>query len=112
MIVATPADADEVWEKVARATVKGSLGYKSEINPAKGLMPGDGSCGNVECSVYVKDCSKRCEVKRVLLALQKDLGLIIEGGFKPQIFTDLGIDKANKWLLGPSLYSADEVLEW
>jgi hypothetical protein len=37
------------------------------------------------------------------------VGLKIECGFKPDIFTELGIGSKNDWRLPPTIYSRDEV---
>ena len=115
-IVFIPVDpldaADELWEKVARATVGGTLGYSSKVDPIKGMRVVDHGIGTVECCISVKDCTDRSEVKRVLLALQQDLGLTVECGFRPEFYTELGIDRNNQWQLSPFLYPVSEVSEW
>jgi hypothetical protein len=40
------------------------------------------------------------------------MGLKIECGFKPDIFTELGIGSKNDWRLPPTIYSRDEVKKW
>jgi hypothetical protein len=103
-----PETADDVWEKIARATAMGNLGCAAKITPTRNLRESH----PVIC-VYVKDSTDRHEVQRVLLTLRNDLG-IMEGmsGFKPDVFTHLGIYRNNEWRLTPTLYNCKDVLAW
>jgi hypothetical protein len=65
----------------------------------------------VLCCIYVGDFSNRPEVKRVLLELEA-MDLKIKCGFKPDIFTEFGIESKNQWRLPPTIYSPDEAKKW
>mmetsp|Transcript_18526 Transcript_18526/g.21384 ORF Transcript_18526/g.21384 Transcript_18526/m.21384 type:complete len:361 (+) Transcript_18526:201-1283(+) len=105
MLFVNPSNVDEVWEKIARATANGQLGCSAKIAPSLGQ---ERVC---LCCVYVSDFSDQTQVKRVLIALKDDLGFHIKCGFKPDIFTELGIETNNKWKLEPTIYKVKEVLE-
>jgi hypothetical protein len=51
------------------------------------------------------------EVQRVLLELEA-MDLKIKCGFKPDIFTELGIESKNDWRLPPTMFSRYEVKKW
>jgi hypothetical protein len=107
MIFVKPGWADFVWEKIARATAAGHLGCGAKIAPTQGLHEHETTL----CCIYVGDFSSRPEVQRVLLELEA-MGLKIKCGFKPDIFTELGIGSENDWKLPPTIYSRDEVKNW
>jgi hypothetical protein len=107
MIFVKPGWADFFWEKIARATAAGHLGCSAKICPTQGLQEHETTL----CCIYVGDFSSRPEVQRVLLELEA-MGLKIECGFKPDIFTELGIGSKNDWRLPPTIYSRDEVKKW
>ncbi len=100
-----PTQADETWDKVARATISGQLGSSAKIAPAKNKYD------DVVCCIYVEDFSCRHDVQRVLKGLF-DLGFKVKSGFKPDFYTYLGIYAKNKWRLSPVLYSVKETLSW
>jgi hypothetical protein len=100
-------NVDKEWKKVAIATAHGKLGCGSKVAPAKDI-----SEPVVVCCIYVSDFSNRAEVRRVLIALQ-NLGLETKiCGFKPDVYTMLGINSNNKWRLEPTIYSVKEVNGW
>jgi len=104
-----PENVDEEWKKIAIATAHGKLGSGSKVAPAM-----DSPDPIVICCVYVSDFSNRAEVRRVLIALQQ-LGLSLKTkmcGFKPDVYTMLGIDSGNEWRLKPTIYSVDEANGW
>jgi hypothetical protein len=107
MIFVPPGWADFVWEKIARATAAGHLGCSAKIAPTQGLQEHEMAL----CCIYVRDFSSRPEVQRVLLQLEA-MDLKIKCGFKPDIFTELGIESKNDWRLPPTIYSRDEVKRW
>jgi hypothetical protein len=107
MIFVKPGWADFVWEKIARATAAGHLGCGAKISPTQGLQEHETTL----CCIYVGDFSSRPEVQRVLLELEA-MGLKVNCGFKPGVFTELGIGSKNDWRLPPTIYSCDEVKKW
>ena len=106
MLFVPSSRAKGVWNKVARATVLGSLGCSAKISPAANAQE------TVVCCVYVQDCTIHQEVKRVLLELRDNLGLEVTCGFKPDFYTDLNIYQKNVWRLKPTLYSVQQVFDW
>ena len=59
------------------------------------------------CCIYVRDFSDRADVCRVLVALQsmlQSLGQKVTCGFKPDVYTCLGIETGNQWHLPPTIY--------
>ena len=115
MLFVDPKKADTVWKEIATATVEGRLGCSAKIAP----YGGGSSTGSlfqpqeqVLCCVYVKDCTDKKDVKRVLMTLQEEMGYEIKAGLKPDIYTYLGIYQNNPWRLNPTLYPVKEVMEW
>ena len=108
MIFFPPDEADAGWGIIARATAKGQLGCSAKIAPAQDCVRG----GKVVlCCIYVYDFADRAEVRRVLLALH-ELGMNIRSGFKPDIFTALGINGGNEWRLEPTIFRVEEASAW
>lgn len=97
---------DSFWHKVAQATAQGRLGCGSKVAPSGG----SNSKSSLLCCVYVSDFANRNEVKRVLTVLKDELN-ITPTGFKPEVYTELGIGGGNKWGLEPTLYKVEEVLD-
>ena len=107
MIFPPLKNIDKEWKKVAIATAHGKLGCGSKVAPAK-----DNTEPFPLCCIYVSDFSNRAEVRRVLIALQQ-LGLETKiCGFKPDVYTMLGINSKNKWRLEPTIYSVVEANGW
>ena len=79
-------------------------------------MPPGGRQKGVHCTSLPRPASPMTprlanEVRRVLLKLRE---LMPNGvsGFKPDVFTALGIGTGNAWRLKPTIYSVQEVLGW
>lgn len=110
MVFLMPGIADAAWADIARATACGELGCSAKILPTLGQP----AARSVVCCVYVRDFLVGAEVKRVLVALQALMaghGVKMSAGFKPDVFTLLGIEgKNNNWRLPPTIYSVEEVL--
>ena len=108
MVRVMPGVADAVWADVARATVEGKLGCSAKVA---------GTLNEVDAGVllaYVRDFGNRAELKRVLVAFReliKKHSLKVTG-FKPDVFTHLGINGGNAWRLPPTVYSVEEALTW
>ena len=110
MVRVMPGVADAVWADVARATVEGKLGCSAKV---AGTLNEFEPLPAVLC-VYVRDFGNRAELKRVLVAFQelmKKHSLQVTG-FKPDVFTHLGINGGNVWRLPPTVYSFKEALTW
>lgn len=106
LLFVPPHKADDVWKNIATATACGKLGCSAKIAPV-GM-----DNAPVVCCVYVKDFSEKSEVQRVLHALTRDMKLFIKAGFKPDVYTELGINQGNPWRLEPTIYKVKEALEW
>jgi hypothetical protein len=106
MIFFPPDQVDEGWKSIAFATVQGSLGCSAKISPAL-----DNPEFAILCCIYVSDFADRADVRKVLLALQQ-LGMEVKCGFKPDVFTMLGINSGNEWRLKPTIYTVDEASSW
>ena len=101
-------EADEVWARVARAVADGYLGCSTKIGPTKDMV------GDVPlCCVYTDNFDDKKEVHRLLVALNRviePMDIKVVCGFKPDVFTRLGIESGNEWRLPPTIYSVKEVL--
>jgi len=113
MMFVPPSSADQVWTILARSTISGELGCSAKIAPCLGQNT------NVLICVYVRDCTIITDVKRVLLTLQDAIKTLPDSirpptlaGFKPDIFTDLGIYQQNHWRLPPVLYTVEQISNW
>ena len=91
------ARVDPVWLTVARATAEGRLGMS-----AKCAAQSPDRDEHVIC-VYCDDFAAREDVQRVVACLQA-CGLQVRSGFKPDIFTLLGIYANNPWGLDATIY--------
>jgi Domain of unknown function (DUF1917) len=115
MFFVSANDADDTWERVARATARGELGSYAKITPAvrtttiaSSMMRKNRSSifssdpRPILCCVYVQDFTRRAQVKHVLEMLLKLLGNHVRASFKPEIYGDND----------PILYKKEQVLEW
>ncbi|KAL3794825.1 hypothetical protein ACHAW5_004347 [Stephanodiscus triporus] len=106
MIFFPPDQVDDGWKKIAAATARGQLGCSAKVSPV--LENPDRA---MLCCIYVSDFADRAEVRRVLLVLRQ-MGMEIKCGFKPDVFTMLGINSGNEWRLKPVIYTVDEANAW
>jgi hypothetical protein len=101
-------DVDATWERVARATARGELGSAAKIAPARSTISSRMNSRTIFsdrpilCCVYVKDFTRRAQVKHVLEMLLKTLGNHIRTSFKPDFYGDVD----------PVLYKKEQVLAW
>ena len=96
------ARTDGLWADVAVATAHGELGCSAKVVAAKGS---DMSKGVLIC-VYVHDFRDRAEAGRVvrgLAAICRAHNVPLRAGFKPDVYTHLGVRL-------PPLYSPSEFL--
>ncbi|KAG6886849.1 hypothetical protein C0992_002029 [Termitomyces sp. T32_za158] len=101
LIYAEPHKIDDLWSRIVTAVIANApagVGARAKVSPAR---PGE---PHVVC-VYVEDYSNEAEVGRVREALRR-VGVHWKIGFKPDIYTHLGIYKANVWKIRPSRYFA------
>ena len=100
---------DAAWADIAHATATGELGCSAKVAPIGGTTE-----ARALCCVYVRDFDHRAELKRVLLKLQELMakhGVKVTAGFKPDVYTHLGVYNIKRGL-SPTLYSVKEVESW
>jgi hypothetical protein len=97
---------DGIWSKIATAVVEGKLDCSAKVSPMKGVNDKGLIC------IYCSNFTDKRTIKRVLLYLKNCLDIHVKTGFKPDIFTALGINSGNVWRLNPVIYTVKEVLEW
>ncbi|KAG6901010.1 hypothetical protein C0995_002529 [Termitomyces sp. Mi166 len=101
LIYTQPDKIDDLWSRIVTAVIANApvgVGARAKVSPAR---PGE---PHVVC-VYVEDYSDAAEVGRVREALRR-VGVRWKIGFKPDIYTHLGIYKTNEWKIRPSRYFA------
>lgn len=98
---------DEIWRKVAKATLEGSLGCAAKVAT-------DDDSGNQRLiCIYTEDFTNEEDVRRVLSKMQ-ELHLIKgERGiyYKCDAYTYLNIMSGNDYKLKASMYSSKEILK-
>jgi hypothetical protein len=109
LVYASPEEVDQLWRKIVRV-VAFDRGYGSvKVSPRKVLEPSSESSlpdpteGHVIC-VYVDDYLDKGEVDGLRKALRFRAGVLKRIGFKPDVYTWLGIYKGNKFGIRPSKY--------
>ena len=108
MAFASRNKIDSAWAAIARATVKGKLGSSAKVSPYRGV-----GHGKLLICVFVNDFTNVelvHDVRRKLRRLSDDYSSKPPGkmfqvgpGFKPDIYTHLGIYAKNKWGIPPML---------
>ena len=97
---------DEIWRKVAKATLAGILGCAAKV------ATDDGTDAPRLICVYTEDFTDKVDVKRVL-AKMEELHLIkLEQGiyYKCDAYTYLSIMSGNDYKLKASMYSSKDLL--
>ncbi|KAK4140098.1 uncharacterized protein C8A04DRAFT_15242 [Dichotomopilus funicola] len=106
MLFPPPGEVDAVWACVAAATAEGELGTAAKVETRSRADKERLVC------VYTKDCREKEDVARVLIQM-RELGLVKPGGkqiyYKSDAWTELGIYGGNKWGIGASMYSSNEI---
>ncbi|KAG6808554.1 hypothetical protein H0H92_003752, partial [Tricholoma furcatifolium] len=90
LIYAKPYQVDDLWSRIVTKVVANApsgIGARAKVSPARPEEP------HVIC-VYVDDYNNMGEVERVRVALRR-VGVRWKIGFKPDIYTHLGIYKSN-----------------
>jgi hypothetical protein len=107
MLFLSTNTADDVWRKVAKATLDGTLGCAAKV------ATDDGSGRHRLICVYTADFTDEGDVRRVLNKMQ-ELNLIKgEQGiyYKCDAYTYLDIMSGNDYKLQASMYSSKEMLK-
>jgi hypothetical protein len=103
MLFPTVDKVDTVWAMIATATRNNELGCATKV-----ATQTDDARGTRLICVYCADFTDRASVMRVRETLSTKLAAMAEPvpinpGFKPDIFTNLGINTGNQWRLSPTL---------
>ena len=107
MLFASKDNVDDMWFKVAKATLTGTLGCEAKV------ATDDDSDKVRPIFIYTEDFTDIDDVKRVLAKLQ-ELGLVKgEQGiyYKCDAYTYLDIMSGNEYKLRASLYSSGDLLK-
>jgi len=99
---------DIYWSKLAIALVSGDFGtsVKSmKISPANDVAEDDEESKKHLICVYNPDYRDTVQVMRVE-SLMRSIGIVKCLSYKPDIFTILGIYRANKWGFRPSIFAS------
>ena len=103
LLLVQPRHMEAVWRIISKATEKGDLGFasKKKLGPKVHNM--------LSICVYIRDFTDHSELRRVLLKLKellpKDTGPpVVFAGFKPDVFTALGLYGGNQWKLEVTIH--------
>ncbi|CAM1503679.1 Fc.00g012700.m01.CDS01 [Cosmosporella sp. VM-42] len=111
MLFCPPAEVNEVWEIVAKATANNELGIAAKVAPKP--EDEDPRRERLIC-VYTTDFRDAADVGRVLQKL-RELRLVEARGrpiyYKPDAYTYIGISHGNIWGLKASIYSSRYVFQ-
>ncbi|KAH6918022.1 translation initiation factor eIF 4e-like domain-containing protein [Coprinopsis sp. MPI-PUGE-AT-0042] len=117
LIFTSPSTIDALWEKVVNMTCLSlQKGYvkvctrKLEKTVLKKFTTRQGKViermeeDNHLICVYVEDYTDTREVMRIRDALRKDAGVTWRIGFKPDVYTHIGLYQWNKWNMSPTIF--------
>ncbi|SCO81827.1 uncharacterized protein FRV6_06040 [Fusarium oxysporum] len=111
MLFCTPAEVNDVWEIVAKATAKNELGIAAKVAPRP--ADEDSRKDRLIC-VYTTDFADKADVGRVLQKL-RELRLVEARGrpiyYKPYAYTYIGISSGNPWGLKASIYKSSDIFQ-
>ncbi|KAM4057969.1 DNA polymerase II large subunit-like protein [Hirsutella rhossiliensis] len=109
LLFCQPADVNEIWELVAKATANNELGIAAKVAPRS---PDQDQRKDRLVCVYTADFHDKADVGRVLQRL-RELRLVESRArpiyYKPDIFTYIGISQGNPWGLSASIYTSRDV---
>ncbi|POR36480.1 Uncharacterized protein TPAR_03325 [Tolypocladium paradoxum] len=110
LLFCPPAEVNEMWGLVAKATANNELGIAAKVAPRSPLE--DRRKDRLIC-VYTADFKDKADVGRVLQRL-RELRLVEAKGrlvyYKPDAFTYIGISHGNSWGISASIYSSKDML--
>ncbi|KAI4237481.1 MAG: hypothetical protein LQ349_001825 [Xanthoria aureola] len=114
-IIFSPLEStDTLWSTVAAETLAGQLGHSSRVATAEAESEG----GKRRIEVYtadVDDLGQIGGVLEILVNLIKSVGKMGQVGqlyYKPEAFSELGIQTGNEWGLRSSIHSRRSVETW
>lgn len=100
----TGEEVDDLWKTVAGGVVDGSIGPVCRSDVAAKVSPNDGSGQNVIC-VYNDDFADDEEVRELERTLRA-AGIRKALRYKPDIYSQLGVYRNNRWGLRPTIYES------
>ncbi|KAL6356905.1 hypothetical protein LRP88_10518 [Fusarium phalaenopsidis] len=111
MLFCPPAEVNDVWDIVAKATANNELGIAAKVAPKP--VDEDSRRDRLIC-VYTTDFADKADVGRVLQKL-RELRLVEARGrpiyYKPDAYTYIGISSGNIWGLKASIYSSNDMFK-
>ncbi|KAJ0115880.1 hypothetical protein J7T55_004049 [Diaporthe amygdali] len=113
MLFVEPAFVNDVWERVAQATVKNELGIAAKVAPREER----GSVKERLVCIYTYDFRDKDDIARVLHRLRQ-LELVRDRAagkpiyYKADAFTYLGIGYGNPWGMRASLYNSRDIFAY
>eukprot|EP00762_Andalucia_godoyi_P004911 ANDGO_01477.mRNA.1 UPF0696 protein C11orf68 homolog OS=Danio rerio GN=P5436 PE=2 SV=1 len=96
MVFCDPTTVDGAWESICVGVFQGSLGSAAKVSPI-------GNQSRSVICVYTSDYMDRAGVFRLRDILRR-LGFTAGLGFKPDVYTHLGIYRGNPWNIRPVRY--------
>ncbi|ORY39431.1 DUF1917-domain-containing protein [Rhizoclosmatium globosum] len=97
MLFVYPRNVDYVWGQICAAVVEGRLGWSAKVATL------DPKANTFLICVYCQDFNDVIELERVLREM-KSMGFNVTSGFKPDIFTELGIYNNNEWRIPATIH--------
>ncbi|KAH7325106.1 hypothetical protein B0I35DRAFT_175549 [Stachybotrys elegans] len=110
MIFCPPAEVNEIWRIIAKATANNDLGIAAKVAPRQ---PEESKRKERLVCVYTADFSDKADVARVVKKL-RELGVVDRHRaiyYKPDAFTYIGISQGNPWGVRASIYSSTDVFK-
>ena len=101
LVFATSDKVDNVWARIVKATLAGTLGTAAKVSPRNEEDP---AYEHVIC-VYNADYTSETEVNKVRDELRR-LGVKEPIWYKPDAYTHCRIYKGNVWQIPPTRYRA------
>ncbi|CAF3466267.1 hypothetical protein SNK03_012470 [Fusarium graminearum] len=111
MLFCPPAEVNDVWDIIAKATANNELGIAAKVAP----RPADDDFrkDRLVC-VYTADFADKADVGRVLQKLRELRLVEIRGRpiyYKPDAYTYIGISFGNPWGLKASIYNSSDIFQ-
>ncbi|GKU05408.1 hypothetical protein FLAG1_08117 [Fusarium langsethiae] len=111
MLFCPPAEVNDVWDIIAKATANNELGIAAKVAPRP--VDEDSRKDRLIC-VYTADFADKADVGRVLQRLRELRLVEIRGRpiyYKPDAYTYIGISFGNPWGLKASIYKSSDIFQ-
>ncbi|KAL6914277.1 hypothetical protein ACHAP8_010761 [Fusarium lateritium] len=111
MLFCPPAEVNDVWDIVAKATANNELGIAAKVAPRP--VDEDSRKDRLIC-VYTADFADKADVGRVLQRLRELRLVEIRGRpiyYKPDAYTYIGMSSGNPWGLKASIYKSSDIFQ-